>query len=133
MKTKRRLLLVAIIVAVVAAAGITTVVLSVRCDEPVAGPCDIPNSVQERPESAKAAPGGGEIEVAEKGVSASGLVSMGAVLRNTSDKVAYRTRVTLRASIIFNGLPPGPIQGALMTVRPRHLLTEPGSGYRFVL
>jgi hypothetical protein len=114
--TKRKMLLLAIVVAVVAAAGTMAVVLSTSGGESVSKPCDIPNSVQERPASAKTAPGGGGIEVAEKGISSSGLVSMGAVVRNTSDHVAYRTRVALKVSVSFNGLPSGPIQGSLLTM-----------------
>lgn len=111
---KRTVLLSAAVVVVVAA-GTTTVVLSTR-DDSASKPCDIPNSVQERPESAKTAPGGGGIEVVEKGLSASGLVSMGAVVRNTSDRIAYRTRVALKVTAVVNGLPPGPIQGSFLTM-----------------
>jgi hypothetical protein len=115
--TKRKLLqLLTIVVVVVAAVGITTVVLSTSGNESASRPCDIPNSVREQLASAKTAPGGGGIEVAEKGVSSSGLVSMGAVLRNTSDHIAYRTRVTLKVVVSVDGLPPGPIQGPLMTM-----------------
>jgi len=114
--TKRKLLLSAIVVLVVAATGVTAAVLSTRGDESATKPCDIPNSVQEQPASAKTAPGGGGIEVAEKGVSSSGLASMGAVLRNTSDHIAYRTRLTLKVVVSVNGLPPGPIQGSPMTM-----------------
>ncbi|MEA5367604.1 hypothetical protein VA596_49295 [Amycolatopsis sp., V23-08] len=113
--TKRKLVLSVVAVAVVAAAGITAVVLSTG-GEPAARPCDIPDSVREQPASAKTAPGGGGIEVAEKGVSSTGLVSMGAVLRNTSDRVAYRTRVALEVNVSVDGLPPGPVQGPLMTM-----------------
>jgi hypothetical protein len=113
--TKRRLVLSLVAVAVVAAAGVTAVVLSTG-GEPVARPCDIPDSVREQPTPAKAAPGGGGIEVVETGVSSTGLVSMGAVLRNTSDRVAYRTRVALKVVVSVDGLPPGPIQGPLMTM-----------------
>ncbi|WP_329049999.1 hypothetical protein OG738_44100 [Amycolatopsis sp. NBC_01488] len=114
--TKRKPLLLTIVVLVVAAAGVTAVVLSTRDDESASKPCDIPNSVQEQPTSAKTAPGGGGIEVAEKGVSSSALASMGAVLHNTSDHVAYRTRLTLKVVVSVNGLPPGPIQGPSMTM-----------------
>jgi hypothetical protein len=114
--TKRKLLLLVIVVVVLAAAGITAVVLSTRGGESASKPCDIPNSVREQPMPAKAAPGGGGIEVAEKGVSSSGLASMGAALRNTSDQVAYRTRVTLKVVVSVDGLPPGPIQGPSMTM-----------------
>src|SRR5438094_4845857 len=103
--TKHKLLLSVIVVVVIAAAGITTVVLSTSGDDSVSKPCDIPNAIQEQPASAKTAPGGGGIEVAEKGVSPSGLVSMGAVLRNSSDHIAYRTRVTLKVFISVDGLP----------------------------
>ncbi|GLY36606.1 hypothetical protein Amsp01_026300 [Amycolatopsis sp. NBRC 101858] len=40
---------------------------------------------------------------------------MGAVLRNTGDRIAHRTRVTLKVVVSVDGLPPGPIQGPLMT------------------
>ncbi|MCU1686500.1 MAG: hypothetical protein JWQ81_7239 [Amycolatopsis sp.] len=113
---KRKLLLSGLVVAVVAAAGITTAVLSTRGHEPVAKPCEIPNSVRVQPVSAKTAPGGGGIDVEETGVSSSGLVSMGAVVRNTSDHIAYRTRVMLKVSVAFTGLPPGPMQGSLLTM-----------------
>jgi hypothetical protein len=69
-----------------------------------------------QPVSAKTAPGGGGIDVEETGVSSSGLVSMGAVVRNTSDHIAYRTRVMLKVSVAFTGLPPGPMQGSLLTM-----------------
>lgn len=115
--TKRKLLLVAIVVVVVAAAGIAAVVLSTRGDESAsAKPCDIPNSVQEQPASAKTAPGGGGIEVAETGVSSSGLVTMGAVLRNTSDYIAYRTRLKLNLVLTLDGIPQGPMQGPPTTM-----------------
>ena len=114
--TKRKLLLSIIVVVVVAAAGITAVVLSTSGDESASKPCDIPNSVQEQPASAKTAPGGGGIEVADKGFSSSGLVSMGAVLRNTSDHIAYRTRIMLNVIAVINGLPQGPMQGSLTTM-----------------
>jgi len=113
--TKRKLLLVVVAV-VVAAAGITAVVLSNRGGESTSKPCDIPNSIREQPASAKTAPDGRGIEVAEKGVSSSGLASMGAVLRNSSDHIAYRTMLTLKVFISVNGLPQGPIQGPPMTM-----------------
>ena len=74
------------------------------------------NSVQEQPAPAKTAPGGGGVEVEDKGVSSSGLASMGAVLRNTSDRIAYRTKVSLDVIVSVDGLPPGPVQGPLMTM-----------------
>ncbi|GAB3138995.1 hypothetical protein [Amycolatopsis sp. NPDC004378] len=107
--TRRKLLVVAAVV-VVAAGGVTAVVLSAR-GEPAAGPCDIPASVREAP-----VPVTGGIEVEDKGVSTAGLVSMGAVLRNTGDRIAYRTRVTLKVVVSVDGLPPGPVQGPLMTM-----------------
>src|SRR5438067_2299230 len=113
--TKRKLLLLAIVVLVVAAAGVTAVVLSTG-DESASKPCDIPNFVQEEPASAKTAPGGGGIEVAENGLSSVGLASMGAVLHNTSDRIAYRTRLTLKVFITVNGLPQGPLQGSFTTM-----------------
>ncbi|WP_409183010.1 hypothetical protein F9C11_00590 [Amycolatopsis sp. VS8301801F10] len=113
--TTRKLLLVTIVALLAAAAGVVAVVLT-RGDGSAAKPCDIPNSVKEQPVSAKTGPTGGGIEVAEKGVSSSGLASMGAVLRNTSDHIAYRTKVTLKVIVSVNGLPPGPIQGAPMTM-----------------
>ncbi len=125
--TKRKLVLPVLVVAVVAAAGITAVVLSTG-DDSVAKPCDIPAAVPEQPVSAKTAPGGGGIEVAEKGVSATGLASMGAVLRNTSQRIAYRTRLTLEVVVSVNGLPPGPVQGPLMTVEIPVLLPGQRAG-----
>jgi hypothetical protein len=113
--TKRKLLLM-VIVAVVTTVGVMVIVLSASNNEPASKPCDIPHSVQEQPASAKTAPSGGGIEVAEKGVSSSGLASIGAVLRNSSDHIAYRTRVTLNVVVSVDGLPPGPIQGPSMTV-----------------
>src|SRR3954447_9519869 len=59
---------------------------------------------------------GGGVEVEDKGVSSSGLASMGAVLRNTSERIAYRTRVSLDVIVSVDGLPPGPVQGPLMTM-----------------
>ncbi|MEU8630748.1 hypothetical protein AB0C38_01170 [Amycolatopsis sp. NPDC048633] len=113
--TKRKLVLAAIAVVVVAAGGVTAVVLATR-GEPSAEPCDIPGSVREQATSAKTAPGGGGVEVEDKGVSSSGLASMGAVLRNTSDRIAYRTKVSLDVIVSVDGLPPGPVQGPLMTM-----------------
>lgn len=113
---KKQKFVPAVVAAVVVAAGGVTAVVLATHDEPVAQPCGIPGSVREAPAPAKAAPGGGGIEVAETGVSASGLASVGAVLRNTSDRVAYRTRVVLNALVSVNGLPPGPVQGPLTTM-----------------
>lgn len=113
--TRRNRLLLVIVVAAAVAAGITTVVLS-HGDGAASKPCDIPNSVREQPASAKTAPGGGGIEVAEKGVSSSGLASMGAVLHNTSNHIAYRTRLTFKVIVSIEGLPQGPIQGPSMTM-----------------
>ncbi|OAP21004.1 hypothetical protein A4R44_08213 [Amycolatopsis sp. M39] len=101
--TKPKLLVLAAAV-VVAAAGITAVVLSSPAAGPAAKPCDIPGSVPERPVPATTAPGGGGIEVAEKGVSSTGLASMGAVLRNTSNHIAYRTKAKLNVSLILDGI-----------------------------
>ncbi|SFO17002.1 hypothetical protein [Amycolatopsis rubida] len=114
--TKRKLLLVTVVALLVVAAGVVAVVLTTRGGGSAAQPCDIPNSVREQPVSAKTGPTGGGIEVVEKGVSSSGLASMGAVLRNTSDRIAYRTKVALKVVVSVNGLPPGPIQGAPMTM-----------------
>ncbi|QWF79451.1 hypothetical protein [Amycolatopsis sp. CA-230715] len=114
--TKRKLLLLAIVVAVAAAAGITAVVWSTTSDDSASKPCDIPNSIKEQPMSARTAPTSGGIVVEETGVSPSGLASMGAVLRNTSDHIAYRTRVTLKVFLVVNGIPQGPLQGSLMTM-----------------
>ncbi len=113
--TKRKLLLVVSVVVAIAAAGITTAVLSVG-DGSATKPCDIPNSVQEQPASAKTAPGGGGIEVEETGSSSSGLVSVGAVVRNTSGSIAYRTKVALKLVVSIQGLPPGPAQGPLINI-----------------
>ncbi|MGW5715513.1 hypothetical protein ACWEVP_05050 [Amycolatopsis sp. NPDC003865] len=124
--TRRALVLSVLVVAVVAAGVITAVVLT--RDEPVAKACDIPGAVPEQPVSAKTAPGGGGIEVTEKGVSSSGLASMGAVLRNTSERIAYRTRVTLEVVVSVNGLPPGPVHGPLMTVEIPVLLPGQQTG-----
>lgn len=59
--------------------------------------CGIPDAVDGgRTSTASEAPGGGGIRVVEQGFSppaADGSVSIGAVLENTSDRVAYRTRV----------------------------------------
>lgn len=125
---KRKLLLSTIVVVVVAAAGIATVVLSTRGESSASKPCDIPDSVQERPASAKTAPGGGGIEVVEKGVSSSVLASLGAVLRNTSDHIAYRTRVALKVSIVANGVPQG-LQGPFMTTEIPVMLPGQAVGF----
>ncbi|WP_336156969.1 hypothetical protein [Amycolatopsis sp. VC5-11] len=124
---KRNLVVAGIVTTLVVAAGVVTVVLSTRGDS-AAKPCDIPNSVREQPVSAKSAPGGGAVEVAEKGASSSGLASMGAVLRNTSDRIAYRTKVTFKVIVSVNGLPPGPIQGAPMTMEVPVLLPGQRAG-----
>ncbi|WP_406639893.1 hypothetical protein [Amycolatopsis sp. WGS_07] len=124
--TKRTLLLTALFAVLVATAGVVAV--AVRGENEAAKPCDIPNAVQEHPVSAKRAPNGGAIEVAEKGVSSSGLASMGAVLHNTSDHIAYRTKVALKVIVSVNGLPPGPIQGAPMTIEIPVLLPGQRAG-----
>ncbi|SFQ27779.1 hypothetical protein [Amycolatopsis rubida] len=104
--TKPKLLVLAAVVAIAAAAGITAAALSSPDTQP-AKPCDIPNSVQEHPVSAKTAPGGGGIEVAEKGISSTGLASMGAILRNTSNQIAYRTKARLDVSLVLDGVEQG--------------------------
>ena len=107
--TKRTVLLTAAIV-VAAAAGAAAVVLTNEAGEPAAKPCDIPASAMEKP-----VPASDAIKVAEKGVSSSGLASMGAVLRNTSEKIAYRTRVALKVTVSVNGVAQG-LQGPGMTM-----------------
>ncbi|MFD2471518.1 hypothetical protein [Amycolatopsis silviterrae] len=124
--TKRKLLMTAFSAVIVATAGVVVAVQ--RDDDSAAKPCDIPDVVQEHPTSAKHAPSGGAIEVAEKGVSSSGLASMGAVLHNTSDHIAYRTKITLKVIVSVNGLPPGPIQGAPMTMEIPVLLPGQRTG-----
>lgn len=114
--TKRKLLLLGIIVAMVAGAGITALVLSNHGDDSASKPCDIPNFVREQPTSAKAAPDGGGVKTEEVGTSPSGLASLGAVLHNTSDQIAYRTRVALKVSVSLNGAAPGPVEGPQMTM-----------------
>jgi hypothetical protein len=114
--TKRKLLLLGIIVAIVAGIGVTALILSSRGDNSASKPCDIPNFAQEKPASAKIAPGGGGIRTEEVGTSPTGLVSMGAVLRNTSDQIAYRTRVVFTVSVSLNGAAPGPLTGSSLTM-----------------
>lgn len=114
--TKRKVLLVVGAVVAITAAGITTAVLPIGDNGSATKPCDIPNVVREQPASAKTAPGGGGIEVEETGASPTGLVSVGAVVRNTSSSIAYRTRVALKLVVSIQGLPPGPAQGPLITM-----------------
>ncbi|WP_146108061.1 hypothetical protein V5P93_003363 [Actinokineospora auranticolor] len=105
-------MLLTVVTLVVVAAGVTVVALSTGASTS----CDIPNSVQEQPTLATTAPGGGGIEVVEKGISSSGLASMGAILRNTSNHIAYRTRLTLKVVVSVNGLPPGPFESPTTTI-----------------
>ncbi|MQA10152.1 MAG: hypothetical protein GEU98_16680 [Pseudonocardiaceae bacterium] len=114
--TKRKLLVVVAVVVVVAAATVTTVVLTRSNSTPSAKPCEIPKSVREKPVSAKTAPGGGGIRVVEQGFSqASADLSMGAVLQNTSDRTAYRTKVAFRIFASPDHEPSEPPEEVVMT------------------
>jgi hypothetical protein len=65
-------------------------------------PCDVPSAVPTGTDSpADQAPGGGGLQVVDHGytqVAGNSYVSLGAFVRNTSSRIAYRTEVTLRVS-----------------------------------
>jgi hypothetical protein len=113
--SKGRLLVVTAVVVVVVAAAVTTVVVTSSTGTPSAQNCDIPASVVEHPAPAAAAPGGGGIVVAEQGFSQANAVSIGAVLRNTSNQIAYRTKVAFRPFAATDSGPPKPLEGSLPT------------------
>ncbi|WP_031466800.1 hypothetical protein [Sciscionella sediminilitoris] len=115
MSNRKPLLIGAVVVVVVAVAAVVTVVLVNQNSTPVAQPCDIPQSVREQPASAKTAPSGGGVEVVDSGFSQVPEITMGAVLRNTSDRIAYRTKVAFRPVISINGAAPKPLGNSLMT------------------
>lgn len=86
---------------------------------PPATPCDIPKSVHEHSASAKTAPDGGGIRVAEQGFSDSNnTLSIGAVVQNTSDHIAYRTTVAFAPTVSVAGQPPTAQRGMLTTEIP---------------
>lgn len=106
-RSRRRTPYVVVGVVVVAAAVAGVVVLTQRAAEepaPRGAPCDVPSVA---PSGVTAgggqAPGGGGLRVVEQGFTAIppagsglGMVSLGAVVENTSGRVAYRARVTFR-------------------------------------
>ncbi|WP_020499008.1 hypothetical protein [Sciscionella marina] len=115
MSNRKPLLVGAVVVVVVAVAAVVTVVLVNQNSTPAAQPCDIPQSVREQPASAKSAPGGGGIQVEDTGFSQVPQLTAGAVLRNTSDHIAYRTKVAFLPVVSIDGHPPKPLQNSLMT------------------
>lgn len=114
--TNRKLVVVVAVVVLFAAGAVVAVVVLGRGSPPVAKTCDIPGSVPEQPVPAESAPGGGGIEVAEQGFTQAFEVRMGAVLRNTSDRIAYRTKVSFAlGGYKEGGAPGGPPEGSVMT------------------
>lgn len=113
--TKGKLALTVATVVVVLAAVAAAVVITNRSGPPSAASCDIPSSVPVRPESAATAPGGGGIQVAEHGFSLSNsLLSVGVILRNTSDRIAYRTKVAFSPFLTVGGGAPKPPETPLL-------------------
>jgi hypothetical protein len=100
--TRRRAVYAVVIglVAVVAAGGAALAATREAPAKPTAVRCTRTPTPQGRTAPADAAPGGGGLRVVEKGFTQLGdqreSVSIGALVENTSDRVAYRTLITFR-------------------------------------
>jgi hypothetical protein len=99
--SRPRLLLITAVVLVVAAGTVAWFATRSRTANGQPQTCSAPDPLSTRPASAATtAPSHGGLRVVERGFSQLGdegfVVSLGAVVENTSDQVAYRTRIAFR-------------------------------------